>query len=712
MATASVQLPHATGFTAWFSDFLRKELAPFPGRGAIVARMVIAASITAILIITFRIPGGAIGALSAFLLSRESLQSTAQSALAVGSAFLLGGLFIPIGSRFFASVPITHFLWEGISLFIIFFLLRTLTSYVVAINIGAIATAMFAIWYLPGPGEQNVELSLWQVLAALIGAVVTLAVEVVFHAIHRGDDVVVGVDVRLQQIEALMEDYAANRPVSFETTRMLPQYAVVGVGALRRALARRNQEPIHRMRISALVSLTGRSIDFAAALSSQLSDPTPQEQQRAAELARRIAEIRRCLQTNEAPSRLETPAGSAGTPLFTELEAMVSLMPSVFVTESSIDPRLEVLEGTTSSNRIFVSDAFSNPEHLPFVLGGTLAAMICYVLYVSLDWPGISTSVTTCVFTALSNVGASRQKQVLRIVGALLGGFVFGIGSQMFILPNINSITGFIVLFAVVTAIAAWISTSSSRLSYVGLQMALAFYLITLSEFRIQTSLTLARDRAIGTLLGSFMMWLVFEWLYSRPAGDEMVRIFISNLRLLAELVNASPAGTDTEAIIQIRKQRDQVYRYFSEVNAQADAVPFETGPVRAADMAARDRIRRWQASLRTFYLLEAPLIQFRVFGDVSMKSRPFAQMHANFREQCSRSFENMAESLENQLNKRPYGSSVPRSLMAPLDAARADEHTTFSEREEALLRMLRTIASLVDRMQNEVASEPLYATE
>jgi hypothetical protein len=49
---------------------------------------------------------------------------------------------------------------------------------------------------------------------------------------------------------------------------------------------------------------------------------------------------------------------------------------------------------------------------------------------------------------------------------------------------------------------------------------------------------------------------------------------------------------------------------------------------------------------------------------------------------------------------------------MAPLEAAQADEHTTFSEREEALLRMLRTIASLVDRMQNEIAVQPLYATE
>ena len=390
---------------------------------------------------------------------------------------------------------------------------------------------------------------------------------------------------------------------------------------------------------------------------------------------------------------------------------MVSLMPSAFVSESSIDPRLEILESPPSSNRIFVPDAFSNPEHLRFVLGGTLAAMICYVLYVSLDWPGISTSVTTCVFTALSNVGTSRQKQVLRIVGAVLGGFVFGMGSQIFILPNIDSIAGFIVLFAVVTAVAAWVSTSSSRLSYVGLQIALAFYLITLSEFRIQTSLTIARDRAIGVLLGTFMMWLVFERLYSRPAGDEMVRIFVSNLRLLAELANNSPGGTDTEAIVKIRRQRDLVYRYFNDVNAQADAVPFETGPARAADMAARDRIRRWQASLRTFYLLEAPLIQFRVFGDVSLKSRSFTEMYNVFREQCSRSFERMAESLENQLNKRPYDSGVPRSLAALLEISRAGEETAFSEREEALLRMLRTIASLVDRMQNEVASEQLYGT-
>jgi multidrug resistance protein MdtO len=709
MATSSLQLPHLTRFTAWFPDFLRKELAPYPGRGAIVARMVISATLTAILIITFRIPGGAIGALCAFILSRETLLSTAKSALYIILAFVIGGLFIPIGARFFASIPITHFLWEAVSIFLAFFLLRTLANYAVATGLSLVATNILSIWYLPGPAARNVELTLWQVASALIGALVTLAVEIVFHALYRRDEIVDGIDMRLKQIETLMTNYGEGHPIAAENERMLAQYAVVGVGVLRRSIARTNHDQLHRSRMSALISLTGRSLDFAAALASTIPELPEELRPRAARLAQNIAVIRRSLETKEVPSQWE-PENSPSTPLLSELDAMISLMPSVFASERSIDPRLEILEAPASTNRIFVEDAFSNPEHLRYVLGGTLAAMVCYILYVSLAWPGISTSVTTCVLTGLSNIGASRQKQVLRIGGALLGGFVFGIGSQMFVLPNIDSISGFAVLFATVTAVAGWISTSSSRLSYAGLQVAVAFYLINLSEFNIQTSLTLARDRAIGVLLGITMMWLVFERLYPRPAANEMVRIFIRNLRLIGELMVNSPANAGADAIIKVRRQREQIYRYFGDVSSQADAVPFETGPTRAADMAARDRIRRWQTSLRTFYLLEAPLIQFRMFGDNKEKSQSFVRVEDAFRYECSHSFQYMADSIENQLNKTPYDRTIRPSLLMLLNPP-PNEEAAFSEREEALLRMARTIASLADKMQYEIATEPLYAT-
>jgi len=51
--------------------------------------------------------------------------------------------------------------------------------------------------------------------------------------------------------------------------------------------------------------------------------------------------------------------------------------------------------------------------------------------------------VTTCVLTALTTIGASHQKQILRIAGALIGGFGIGMGAQVFILPYIDSIAGF-----------------------------------------------------------------------------------------------------------------------------------------------------------------------------------------------------------------------------------------------------------------------------
>jgi multidrug resistance protein MdtO len=706
-----VNLPHAERFTTWFPDFLCKELAPYPGRWPVVARMVIAATLSAIIIVTFRIPGGAIGALCAFILSRENLLSTAKSALVLVGAFLLGGIFIPVGARMFASIPMTHFLWEAVSLFLVFMLLKTLTNFALAIGIGLVATNILAIWYLPGPAEHNVELTLWQVAAALVGAVVTLGVELVFHALHKQDELMVGIDSRMKQLEDAMKSFATGQPVTGETARMLSQYAVVGVGSLRRHIARTVTEPVQRARLSALVSLVGRSIDFASAIvSMNLSVIAPE---RAGRLAEHIAEIRRCLENNTQPAQWEPERGEdAETPLFSELEAMMALIPSVFSGGSEIDARLQILEGPKAASRLFVEDALTNPEHIRYALSGTMAAMACYLLYVGLDWPGLSTSVTTCVLTALTNIGASRQKQVLRIAGGVLGGFVFGMGSQIFVLPYIDSITGFAVLFAVVSLIAAWTSTSSSRLSYAGLQIALAFYLVQLSEFSIQTSLTLARDRVIGVLLGSSMMWLVFEQLYPRPASDEMVRIFIRNVRLIADLIIHTPPNADEPTIFRIRRQRDQIFQNFGNVTAQADAVPFETGQLRAGHMAARDRIRRWQTSLRTFYLLEAPLIQFRIFGSLELHERAFAQIDDAFRDECARAFEEIAECLERQLGNGPKGIANTKSLTGLLDTLQAGRETAFTDREKALMQMTRTMASMVDRMQSEVAAEPLYATE
>ena len=436
MASEVIQIPLKDGVTPWIPEFLKKELAPYPGRGALVTRIVISATVTIIILVTFRIPGGVSGALAAFLLSRENLVSTARSAIVMVLSFLIGGLLIPVGARLLASTPEVHFLCIAGSIFLAFVLLRCLADYSVATGLALVVVSVVGIWYLPGPAERNVELTLWVVAATVIGAVVTLSVEAVFYAIRRGDDLAEGLDSRLALLEDLMAAYTGARPVPDHVQARLAQFALVGDGALRRHLARASYPQPYRARMSALVSLVARSVDFAAALVNAYPSLPAQLQQRAARLRRSLADIRLCVRIHGQPCEPPVKRGASdGTPLLSEIESMVSLMPSIFSSENATDPELAPLEDQSVGFRIFIPDAFSNPDHLRYVLGGTTAAMLCYVLYVSLDWPGLASSVITCILTGLTTIGSSRQKQILRVSGSILGGVIAGIGSRYSFFP-------------------------------------------------------------------------------------------------------------------------------------------------------------------------------------------------------------------------------------------------------------------------------------
>jgi multidrug resistance protein MdtO len=260
-----------------------------------------------------------------------------------------------------------------------------------------------------------------------------------------------------------------------------------------------------------------------------------------------------------------------------------------------------------------VPGALSNPEHVKFALRGCLAAGLCYLIYNGLYWPEISTSVTTCLVTALTTIGASHQRQLLRFAGAFIGGFVISMGAQVFILPSIDSIAAFTVLFAIVAAIAAWFATASARLSYFGAQIAIAFYLINLQEFKFQTSLQVARDRVVGILLGLMMMWLAFDLLWSAPAAIKMKRAFVGGVRLLAHLAREPISADGREAIERSYAVREQINVQFDKVRSLADGVLFEFGPSRQPDLALRESFRQWQPQLRTLFLLRVTSLKYRL---------------------------------------------------------------------------------------------------
>jgi multidrug resistance protein MdtO len=665
-----------------------------------------------IVIVTFRIPYGAIGVNCAFILSRENLTSTAKSGFYFILAFAAWAALIPIGARMFASISITHFIWEGVTAFLCFFLLKTLTNFPLATGVVVVATATMAIWYLPGPAEINIELTLWQILATAIGALITFLVEVVFRYWSPHDPLLDGIDDRLRTIEDMLQSYGKGASITSSIVRLLTQYAVTGTGMLRQQIARNHSDALKRMKMNAVASLLGRAIDVSAALVATCVEIDPASRGYAEDLATRISEVRKAIPTgNLSIAAQKVKPTEYASPLLFELNTAVSLMESVLVTCNAVDPRLASLDDAVAEKHIFVEDAFTNPEYLKYALAGTAASMLCYVIYVGLNWPGISTAVTTCVLTALSNIGSSRQKQVLRIVGASIGGFILGIGSQMFVLPYIDSIVGLALLLAFATGVSAYVATSSSRLSYVGLQMAFAFYLINVTDFSISLDLTIGRDRAVGVLLGIGAMWLVFERLYSRSAGIEMVAGFVRAARLIAKLIQTPEREDNQAAVNRIRAMRNDVSGLLTTVNAEADAVPFEGGVYRRSHLSARERIRRWLSTLRTVYVLELPLLQLRLNCASDRTPTRFQEVNGRLYEAISTSLNHIADSLECQLDGTKYEPRRQERLRDILLQPELHEFLVASMRVDAEVPSLPLLAKLVDELESDVLKEPVFAS-
>jgi multidrug resistance protein MdtO len=655
-----------------------------------------------LLIVTFRLPGAAVGGFFSLLLSREAPITTLRGGISTVASFLCGTAFLLTGAILLVDYPLTHFLWVIFSFFVAFYGLSAMSNYGAGTAFAIVIVLSVPAWDQAGPQAAIVESNLWVLGSVALAVSVTIVLEFAFSLFDTRDELTEGLDQRLEAVRVVLEQ-SARRAVSPEAMGKLAQFAMIGVSRLRRLTRSAKSDGQDTARLITTVGLVGRLVDILAPF-RRFDAFTPNDAPRLRALADQIAKMQRKIRARNDKQIIQPLRTPSDEPLI-----LLGVEQTLDLLRMSLSPAPDqsfALEQINPAPATFLKpDAFRNPEHLNFALRGCLASTLCYFIFNAIFWHGLNTSLFTCVVTAITSIGSSRQKQLMRFSGAFLGGVVLGIGSQVLILPMLDTIAGFTVMFAAVTVVAAWFLTSSPRLSYFGNQLALAFYLIQLHGPSPQTNLAIARDNIMGIMLGLVMMWLVFETLGSKPAVQVMRELFAESLDLMAKLARPWPRGRPAD-LQKIRTLQEKISQNFLGVNTQADAVLFEIGRSRDQSLAMRARMRGWLPQIRSLFLMQNALLQFRLQISPQDLPAPILRAAVRFDGEVCALLEGIA---------RAFGFRDTSCMPYNIQMAYADlEHAIFDSfhnepppRARAVLEISGQIIELGSRLLAEIQAAP-----
>jgi multidrug resistance protein MdtO len=569
-------------------DFLRRELAPTPGRLGAVLRITLASLITITLVLMFRMPNGLIAFVVIYMIALEDTGATFLGSI-MGWIFLTLGL----GTALLSLQVSIDTAWLRICffagyLFVGLFLRRALTVAAIGSVFGipaAIALIMPDI--LPPNADVVLDFLLWLWWCGTLGIAINLGVQLLLSPGSPLSLLRRELDMRLQAVEHALRRRAGETSADPPSTSLdtlsvagtTRPAAFVKTASFVDSWARARHESL-----AALVTLADRLVTAALTLEALPARAvTPDEGSRLLKAAAGCRQLRQGLQRWQRPSPAEwaalspEPASAQGSPLAD--------------VERTLDDIALAVPGAGALHAhrpgFFVPDAFENRDYIRFATKGTLAALICYLAFVGFDYPEIYTCVITVFVVSLSTVGASNQKAVLRFGGAAAGGLL-GVVTLVYVLPNVDSIGGFLLVFGAGCAIAAWVNVGSPRISYGGYQVGVAFWKATLQGFGVAVSAQVLRDRMVGIAFGLIVFGLVEHYLWPERASEALRARLSEALRLLAELARAATNGAAQATSTDLDSWRLRISLKVAEVQALIESTKFERQELDVAALAKK----------------------------------------------------------------------------------------------------------------------------
>ena len=580
----------------WLKQFW-EDLQPTPGRLGTSLRIVLATTVTLILLMTWQIPQAAIGLYLVFLLGRDSpsvsMRGGIVSILTLGAAVVTELALVVLTD----NSPMSRVLSVAAVTFLAGMMMRATTIPNNGVLWGFIFCTLIGTWEFHAPAEALVKNSLWLVGAGAVGIGCAVAVEYVFGASNPVARLEEQLRIRYKALENLFTTIG-NRATAEEVsaaTIQVSRLAASGQTAMQElynVIADRNLDP-RSLPIGSRVHITmlAQLMDISAAFASQHPAVTdPETAERCARIAAECHQL--AFPDASIPERQSERTPQPLSTLLDRVETMLQTMRDMPQRDRSEGGK-DLIALPAKEVPLLIPGGLSNQDNVAFALKLSLSATVCYIFYQAVDWPGISTSVTTVFFTAVGSTGAAKQKLLFRVLGAAIGGLVFGIGATAFLFPLMDSITSLVVLVAAIAFVAAWCGTGR-RFNYVGLQIALAFYFVAFEGFGAPTELAPARDRFVGILVAFVVMWFIFDQMWPVRTVTVMRRALASVLRSDASLLQLGEAGgARSEKLRQANALRDQVGKTVAGLRTMNDAVEYEFGVNRELHLRSSHAILR-----------------------------------------------------------------------------------------------------------------------
>lgn len=588
--------------------FLRKELAPAPGRARNTVLLVAQVIVTILIGETFRIPDLPVFVFICFFLSGNDAASNMSTAV-------MGGIVIVVGTALTILFLMASLSEPGLRLPLM--LLMTLAAGFLsqAMTMGALANILLfwivymtmsadmletagysldgfvgnttdstlpAALFMP-PEEAMVHTLLW------VGAVfvMALAIMVIANRLAGHDPLTMlrgGLVARLEAVAQACD--RGGRPDTKES-QAINRLAEQGVASLRHfhdLSVKLHPEMSQRHVGLAMIRTTARLVMIMLAwgclyqpegeaflrkageivrdflrISGHGRDHTPPAEYDAAELEE-LAE----------PFRHDPRLHPIALELIRSLTIIHGLLLRPETSAASFAPEIKA-----AARSFLKPDAFINPAYPRAAIRIALSVVICYAITRFTSWPGIQTAVVTCFLVSLGTVGDSVHKMLLRVVGAMIGAFL-GIGTILTVMPSLTDCLDLLLAVIPVALFAGWVKSGSDRIAYAGVQIAMAYFMTVLQGYGPTLDMETARNRVVGILIGNIVVYLVAAVLWPVTTTDVARRHLTGAVRQLGELIMLRRKRPDAAVDITQEIEREKFGRAIASTRTALTNAPLE----------------------------------------------------------------------------------------------------------------------------------------